>query len=665
MTILKNFTIKVKLLFLVLVAVAGILFLSANLIFESYQNYTQNRNLKKCVLLSVNISNLVHELQKERGRTAGFLGSKGKKFAKEIEAQREYTDIKKKKLSEFLKKIEFSKSEPQIRKELKKAYIQLRKLNEIREKVDKFAINTKEAISYYTAMNTYFLDTIAIISKKSKNEKIAKELIAYTNFLLSKERAGIERAVLSNTFARDKFLPGFFVKFITLLTEQKSYLNSFMIVAPQKFIDYYTSNVTGESVEEVKKMEEIAISKAQTGGFKIEPGYWFKKITQKIELLKEVENYISKKLNEDIDAIISSSKATLLLNQFFSLFVVSLTLFMGYIISKKSIEAPIVNIRDILNIVAKKKDFTQKLEIDSKDEIGEISKSINLVLAAVKEILNQTKSAANEDASIAAELSATSGEIKNRAEKEASIVSSTAKKANSTKKPLSESIESLEESKEELLKANETLYGAKENIGSLLDSVKQSIEEEKKIANELNSLIKAADESKSVLRLIEDIAEQTNLLALNAAIEAARAGEHGKGFAVVAEEVRNLAEKSREHVENISNTIGKLISTIHDISSKISTNAVKISALSDSAMNVEKEVENISKIMDKTVEKSKSSSIKIKNISVEIENIIEGVKDIDSISASNTKSVEEIAVATEHLYHQIAKLNEILEQFKS
>ncbi|WP_281951061.1 methyl-accepting chemotaxis protein [Nitrosophilus kaiyonis] len=665
MGFLKDMTIKAKLILLVAISVFSTAILSYILISNNYHDLNKNQDIKREIYLAIKISNLVHELQKERGRTAGFLGSGGKKFSMEIKEQRKLTDKRKKELENFIKSESFEKINIKIKNRFKKANNLLQIINKVRNKIDSFKINAKDAISYYTKMNGLFLDTIAMVSKKAHNEKLAKELIAYTNFLLSKERAGIERAVLSNTFARDKFLPGFFVKFITLISEQKSFLKSFEVAAPQNFINYYKQTLKGKAVDEVKRMENIAIEKANIGGFNIDPSYWFKEITMKINLLKKVEDYISKELIKSIDIEISKEEKNILINSIYTIVAIFITLLLGYLIAYRSINLPISKIRNILEDIAHNKDLTKKIELDTKDEIGEIATSINEVLSSSKNAIIQAKIAAQEDASIAAELSSTAMEIGKRAEEEATIVSETTNKANATKSPLEESIKSLDASSSDISKANEKLESTKETILNFIDIVKESAENESKVVKDLENLVKRADETKDVLDLIENIANQTNLLALNAAIEAARAGEHGKGFAVVAEEVRNLAEKSGEHVETINETINRLISSINEISNLISNNAKEFVKLTDSASKVEKDVDEITEVMETTVNKSKDSSTKIKEISKEIEEIIADIDKINEISSSNARSVEEIATATEHLYKQIEDLSNLLDQFKT
>ena len=115
----------------------------------------------------------------------------------------------------------------------------------------------------------------------------ARDMLAWYNFAMSKERAGIERAVMSNTFAKNKFLPGMKEKFTKLVTEQKTYLFSFEKAASDRMISKYKSTVVGKSIDEVNRMRQIAFNATSIGGFNINYKYWFDTITAKINLLKK------------------------------------------------------------------------------------------------------------------------------------------------------------------------------------------------------------------------------------------------------------------------------------------------------------------------------------------------------------------------------------------
>src|SRR3990170_4017642 len=91
---------------------------------------------------------------------------------------------------------------------------------EIRGATNEMAISADGIIDYYANMNTSFLDVIAHISKLSVNVEISTMTSAYVNFLLGKEKAGIERAILTDTFSKDRFASGMFSRFNSLVAVQ-------------------------------------------------------------------------------------------------------------------------------------------------------------------------------------------------------------------------------------------------------------------------------------------------------------------------------------------------------------------------------------------------------------------------------------------------------------
>ncbi len=661
---LNNMSIKVKILLLVLIPLLTTLFYASIILYQDYDLYKKQAYLEKNVIFSTKISALVHELQKERGATAGFIGSGGTKFKKQLSRQRMLTDQKRAEFESYLQKLDIQDFPEEIKVKLGEIRSQLSRLDSIRSSVDSLSIELKDAISYYTKLNGNLLSVIGAFAKYTDDATIMHEMVPYVDFLMAKERMGIERAVLSAVFAKNAFTPELYRKYISLLSEQRAFLTSFKLIAPKKMLDIYNRIVRGRAVEEVERMEKIAIENMETGNFNVEPTYWFKTMTEKINLMKKVEDEMSKMMVGDIQSLKSSAFKNLIAVLIMTVVVAALIVVIGYVISR-SITQNVELIESELKDIADSKDFTKTVEVTTKDELKSIADSVNYLIEASREAIEQAKVSAQENTSIAAELSATAVEIEKRVEEEAEIVNKTTTKALTIQKPLESSVSKLDRTKEEIKRANDILGKVKEQMIQLISTVKQSAAEEEKIVGELERLKESTDRTKNVLKLIEDIANQTNLLALNAAIEAARAGEAGKGFAVVADEVRNLAEKSREYVENITDTIAELLNEINSIAEKISTNAKTVNLLAEESANVEKDVESVSEAMDKTVETSEDASESIKAIVEEIKVLISEIEKINEISSANTKSVEEIAKATEHLYAMTEKLSKILEEFKT
>jgi methyl-accepting chemotaxis protein len=174
-------------------------------------------------------------------------------------------------------------------------------------------------------------------------------------------------------------------------------------------------------------------------------------------------------------------------------------------------------------------------------------------------------------------------------------------------------------------------------IGDISDSSKKVTEVIKELEIET---VKIGD----VVNIVSQIAEQTNLLALNAAIEAARAGEAGKGFAVVAEEVKKLAEQSRE-------SLGSIINLTKNIQVK-TENAVSMVLTTENKVEI-------------GVTKSNVTSSNIDKIMLNVENVVESISKITAMAAKQTTSVEKVYRLMDHLTDSATKGAEEFKQINS
>lgn len=311
------------------------------------------------------------------------------------------------------------------------------------------------------------------------------------------------------------------------------------------------------------------------------------------------------------------------------------------------------------------KDLTKKIEIGSKDEIAEAMEYVNRLLSELSKAIHEAKKSASENASVAEELSATSLQIGKRAEDTANAVDQTKLSSNEVVQILTTSEDESKKAEEEIGEASNEVTEAARDVLSVSAMLQDIVNEQLEMSQQLQRLSTEAEQVKLILSVIADIADQTNLLALNAAIEAARAGDNGRGFAVVADEVRKLAERTQKSLTESNATVSVIVQSVIDVTEAMSKSAAKVENLAKESKTVESimnQTVNIitdaAKIANQTAEDASYGNAKTKDVIMRIETI-------NNLSSTNARSVEEIAVAAEHLSKQAESLSLLLNQFKT
>jgi hypothetical protein len=351
--------------------------MSITSVIDNTRTKKEMSDLSNLTELTIVYSDLVHELQKERGATAGFISSEGKKFRDILEKQRVLTEDRIKQLNDFWKiNNDHDLNVINLHSEITLAINQVKL---IRGKVDSLSILMPDAIDFYTQLNSKLLSLPGMISHISSNAEISEQIIAYYNFLQAKERAGIERAVLSGVFTLDEFSQAHYFKFISLLSEQKTYLNSFTVFATDENHKTFEQLMRTDEVIEVERLRQIALDKSMVGGFNIEGTYWFEKATDRIKLLKVFENELAQSALQLAHNLRDEANNAMIMDIFTKVIILILVFLICFFIIK-DLNRRITDLMRVMLKLRKDKDLSVRSIYTDKSELVQISSSLNETL---------------------------------------------------------------------------------------------------------------------------------------------------------------------------------------------------------------------------------------------------------------------------------------------
>lgn len=337
-------------------------------------------------------------------------------------------------------------------------------------------------------------------------------------------------------------------------------------------------------------------------------------------------------------------------------------------------------------------DLTESINIKTRDEVGILSKHIDWFIGKIKElvseVVNNSKTLSDSSDHISSIMEQSNRGIESIAREINEISCGLQSNANAVDESVN-GVDEINESAQTISYESENVFdnskkvleAAKlggENINEAvisINKVKTSTENTNKIIGELKT---SSEEIQEIIHFITDIAEQTNLLALNAAIEAARAGEHGKGFSVVAEEVRKLAESSKEStgkirilIDEIQTKVEKADFTIKEGHRLVEATAHKGTEANErfkniltSIENMTDEIERISNLSKKQSEITSHMKTAMDDMSTNIFNSVSGVQQINVVVEEQMSSLEETGASLEELNNMAKILKKHTDKFK-
>lgn len=660
---LRNLKLSHKLTLNLVLPLLGLIFLAGFIMNQQMQTWQAASSLERLSELSNHAASLLQQLQRERGRTASFLGSEGNSFRPELQQQHALTDKDLDSLKSHLSENNIDEFGQTFASTWRNLLDELTSLSQQRNSILSVQMTTQQAISFYTQLNAKLIAATQTLTQTGASDEISNIAAAYVNTLHASENAGVERAILSAAFSSKQLSFNSLRSLLSLMAQQSLNTEQFIDRASSEQKRFIEQKLANPVIAKVEQARESAIQHAITGSLSLSAADWFALSTEKIDLLHEIANYFSQQLGSSTATLLQQAQRQFILTLSMCAAILLSTMLFSYWLSRQLVQQ-IRTLQSSIEDIEQNNNLSVRAPVDSTDEIGRASQVFNQMLEKFQTTIRHMHQSALQVASTAEELTATTaqtshGMLQNRNETELTVVAMNemAATVQEVAQNTAQAALASEDAEQQSQASTKGINIALSNISSLEQEIQST-------AQVVHGLAEDSQKIGKVLDVIRGIAEQTNLLALNAAIEAARAGDAGRGFAVVASEVRSLANSTHESTVEIQNLISNLqkgVTQSVEAMQQASSHAIYSVELVQNSVQLQNNVaENLVTV---TAMNAQIATAAEEQRAV-TEEINHNIVNISQVTEQTATSTQQIAIASEDLAKLAGQMQNLVEQFK-
>jgi methyl-accepting chemotaxis protein len=614
------------------------------------------------------ISDLVHELQRERGASVGVVASKRQKpeAVSLLEAQRERTNAA---LAAYraLRGDKRFDGAARFEASLATAETDLARIATERKGVDDLAKPVPAVVGWYTGLIRKLMLSSTEAVKAVDDGRASLSLFTLQALSEAKENAGLERATGNALVSGGSVEAGRYRGFVEALARENDRYAEFAALAEGTEDALVKSLANSPTRATVERLRTILVSSLETGSLDgVSPKDWWAATTAWIDTLKGAEDELNRDIARDSEAAAATAHLHFVAYTAGGVTVLLFAAGFGFF-AARSIAQPMRRAARVIDAInAGETGVEAPAPLSPRSEIGRVSNALRVFLDTLAEQRRLEMERRNHEAQMATS-------------RRAILMSMAQEVERATEQGMAEIVQgsgAVQAQAQEMLQALRAVHGAAKDaassaadtrelnaqasqmteqvilaIGEIADQIGRSsaltrdaVDRAAQSRAAIDGLTRVTADIGTIVASITQIAEQTNLLALNATIEAARAGEAGRGFAIVAQEVKGLAGQTALSTEEIGRKVGEIQNATREA-------VASIGAITDQIGTLDGVSAAIAAAMEEQRTAMGSFSASIRQTSAAVEDVAERMIDIAGMVTQSTSSAEAVAGVSDDMRH--------------